>query len=155
MECGPTHLILPSPTRIPCCTVCLVVCVCMCACVCVYLCECMRVCQCVCVRVCVYECVHRCECVCVCLWVCVYMNVLPADWQCSSCGCSGCHRSWRCGSQGDGAGDPSPGQQSAPPLTSAPSSPQRPPANCQTGRASVTLMALQRVSLLNGGRSDV
>ena len=143
------------------CTVCVCQCVHACGCVsmsvCVCVCVCVSVCVrvCLCVRVCVCVCVYVCVRACVCSHVCAWLRarcVLPADWQCSSCGCSGCHHSWRCGSQGDEAGDPSPGQQSAPPRVSAPSSPQHIPANCQTVRASVTVTSLR---LLNGGRTDV
>lgn len=43
---------------------------------------------------------------------------LPKDWQCSSCGCCGCHHSSRCGSQGDEWAALSPKWQNAAPVAS-------------------------------------
>lgn len=57
---------------------------------------------------------------------------LPGDWRCSSCGCCGCHRSSRCGSQGDEWGVPSPSRQSAAPVASAWVSRQHSPGGWQT-----------------------
>lgn len=63
---------------------------------------------------------------------------LPRDWPCSSCGCCGCRRSSRCGSQGDAWGVPSPGRQSAAPVASAWASQRHSPGGWQTSESPET-----------------